>query len=180
LCGSRGGFNQGRTPGGKIKTVYLGLGSNKGDRIINLRKAVNIISAEDELLAASSVYETLPFGNVKQPDFLNAVISVSTTKDIIKFFYHIKNTEKLTGRTPSEKWGEREIDIDILFFGNEIVDDDILTIPHKGIAERDFVLKPLSEIAPYLVHPLYNKTVTELLKEVTENNIIRIFPEKII
>jgi len=85
-----------------------------------------------------------------------------------------------TGRTQSERWGEREIDLDILFFNNEVIKTDKLTIPHKGITERDFVLVPLSEIAPGFVHPELNKKIIDLLKEVTEKNIIRIFPEKIL
>jgi 2-amino-4-hydroxy-6-hydroxymethyldihydropteridine diphosphokinase len=125
------------------------------------------------------VYETLPYGPVKQPDFLNAVISVETNKDLMTFFRFIKEVEKKTGRTPSEKWGEREIDIDILYFGNEVINNDFLTVPHKGIPYRDFVLTPLTEIAPDLVHPVLNKTSSELIKEVTEKNIIRIFHEKI-
>jgi 2-amino-4-hydroxy-6-hydroxymethyldihydropteridine diphosphokinase len=125
------------------------------------------------------VYETLPYGPVKQPDFLNAVISVETNKDLITFFRFIKEVEKKAGRTPSAKWGEREIDIDILYFGNEVIDNDMLMVPHRGIPYRDFVLAPLAEISPDLMHPLLKKTSSELIKEVTEKNIIRIFHEKI-
>jgi 7,8-dihydro-6-hydroxymethylpterin-pyrophosphokinase len=105
---------------------------------------------------------------------------VETNNDILSFFRFIKEVEQETGRTPSEKWGEREIDIDILYFGDQIIDNDILSVPHKGITYREFVLTPLNEIAPELIHPLFNKTSSELIKEVTEKNIIRIFPEKII
>jgi 2-amino-4-hydroxy-6-hydroxymethyldihydropteridine diphosphokinase len=124
------------------------------------------------VLKTSDVYETLPYGKKEQPDFLNAVISLDTDKDPLRLFQYIKDAEKQVGRTPSEKWGEREIDIDILFYEDEIIDNDTLTIPHKGIAYRDFVLKPLSDIAPNLIHPQLNKSVTELLNEVTEKNII--------
>jgi 2-amino-4-hydroxy-6-hydroxymethyldihydropteridine diphosphokinase len=140
---------------------------------------VEYITEENILLKVSPVYETHPYGNIKQADFLNAVIAVSTNMDLNSFFDHIKEAERKTGRTPSEKWGEREIDIDILLFGNEIISNDIITIPHKGMAERDFVLQPLSDIAPDLLHPVLKKTIRELLKEVTEKNIIRIFPGKI-
>jgi 2-amino-4-hydroxy-6-hydroxymethyldihydropteridine diphosphokinase len=131
------------------------------------------------VLKTSDVYETLPYGKKEQPDFLNAVISLDTDKDPLRLFQYIKDAEKQVGRTPSEKWGEREIDIDILFYEDEIIDNDTLTIPHKGIAYRDFVLKPLADIAPDFIHPQLNKSVTELLNEVTEKNIIRIFPGKI-
>jgi len=97
-----------------------------------------------------------------------------------ELFKFLKDIEKKTGRTVSERWGAREVDIDILFFDNEIVKNEILTVPHKGIPERDFVLVPLMEISPDFVHPELKKTAEELLKKVTEKNIIRIFPGKII
>lgn len=105
---------------------------------------------------------------------------ISTGKDATDLFLFLKDVEAGTGRTASERWGEREIDIDILFFNNQIIEDNYLTVPHKGIPERDFVLVPLNEIDPLYIHPQLKKTANEMLEEVTVKNIIRIFPEKII
>ncbi|RPI66399.1 MAG: 2-amino-4-hydroxy-6-hydroxymethyldihydropteridine diphosphokinase [Ignavibacteriales bacterium] len=171
---------QGRTGGIKINTAYLALGSNKWDRIAFLKKAVEFISAENKIIKTSSVYETKAYGKKDQADFLNAVIIITTEKNALELFYHIKDIEKKTGRTASERWGEREIDIDILFFNDIIIKNKIITIPHQGMAERDFVLVPLKEISPEFIHPLLKKTPEELIKKLTEKNIIRIFPERII
>lgn len=144
-----------------------------------IRKAVGLIAEENKIIGVSSVYETSPFGKKNQADFLNAVIVVRTKEKLQELFTFIKGVEKKTGRKVSEKWGAREVDIDILFYNNEIVKNEILTVPHKGIPERDFVLVPLMEVSPDFVHPELNKTAEELLKKVTEKNIIRIFPAKI-
>lgn len=138
-----------------------------------------LIAEENKITGVSSVYETSPFGNKNQADFLNAVIKIKTKKKLHELLTFLKDVEKKTGRTVSGKWGAREVDIDILFFNNEIVKNEILTIPHKGIPERDFVLQPLMEVSPDFIHPGLNKTAEELLKKVTEKYIIRIFPEKI-
>lgn len=122
----------------------------------------------------------MPYGRSDQPDFLNAVMIIDTGKDAAELFLFLKNVEAGTGRTASERWGEREIDIDILFFGNQIIENNYLTVPHKGIPERDFVLVPLNEIDPLFIHPQLKKTANEMLEKVTVKNIIRIFPEKII
>ncbi len=145
-----------------------------------LRNAVKHISSEERIVNISSVYETLPYGRSDQPDFLNAVVVINTGKDAAGLYEFLKKVESETGRTTSERWGEREIDIDILFFNKEIIDNNFLTVPHKGIPEREFVLVPLNEIDPAFIHPQLGKTAAEMLENVTVKNIIRIFPEKII
>jgi 2-amino-4-hydroxy-6-hydroxymethyldihydropteridine diphosphokinase len=144
-----------------------------------LNAALREISHQNKILSVSSVYETMPFGKKDQPDFLNAAASLETEMDPYSFFKFIKKVESDTGRTASELWGEREIDIDILFFNDMVIDTEELTIPHKGISERDFVLIPLNEVAPGIIHPLLKKKPSELLKDISEKNIIRTYPEKL-
>lgn len=105
---------------------------------------------------------------------------INTGKNLKELLNFLKDIEKKTGRTVSERWGEREIDIDILYFNDEIYKSDIVTVPHKGIPERDFVLAPLDEIDPGYIHPQLQKTAAVMLQKVTMKNIIRIFPKKII
>ncbi|MBU1992755.1 MAG: 2-amino-4-hydroxy-6-hydroxymethyldihydropteridine diphosphokinase [Patescibacteria group bacterium] len=128
--------------------VYLGLGSNIGDREGNLEKACEMVGA----LKKSSIHETEPFGVLDQPKFLNMVCKIETELSPRELLNHVKNIEKKIGRKKREKWGPREIDIDILFYGDIIVDEPDLQIPHPGISEREFVLKPLREIAPDKIH----------------------------
>jgi 2-amino-4-hydroxy-6-hydroxymethyldihydropteridine diphosphokinase len=143
--------------------VYLSLGSNLGDRMDNLAQAVDRLSQKLTLKKLSSVYETEPLYIKEQPLFLNTVLSANTRLAPFKLLSFIKGIESELGRQPSFQYAPRLIDIDILFYGDRIIDTLELTIPHHRIAERAFVLVPLAEIAPEMVHPLIHKKVKDLL-----------------
>jgi 2-amino-4-hydroxy-6-hydroxymethyldihydropteridine diphosphokinase len=158
----------------KTHIVYIALGSNVGDRISNLRTAVSYLIESDkiDLLSVSSVYESVPFGNINQNNFYNAVIKIRTSLLPRELFSFLKLTELKVGRQLREHWGPREIDLDILFYDDLILSDDILTLPHKGIHLRDFVLVPLAELDKNLIHPLLRISVDELLNRVKDRTII--------
>jgi 2-amino-4-hydroxy-6-hydroxymethyldihydropteridine diphosphokinase len=120
----------------------------------------------------SSLYETSPFGNVNQNNFFNAVLKISTSLNHIQLFHRLKEIEKMLGRVQREKWGPRKIDLDILFYNDLIFSDEIITLPHKGIIYRDFVLVPLIEIEPELIHPVYNKKMADFVSGLKIKNII--------
>jgi len=146
--------------------VFLGLGSNVGDRynfIINAIKEIEKIQSV-KLISSSSVYETEPWGNKEQNRFLNSVVEVDANLEPLKLFRELKRVEKKLGRVKNIKWAEREIDIDILFYDDDIIQNDTLEIPHHEIENRRFVLVPLEEIASKLIHPVLNKTISELLE----------------
>ncbi len=156
--------------------VFLGLGSNVGDRykfIINAIKEIKIIQGV-KLVCSSSVYETEPWGNKEQNRFLNSVVEVETDLKSLSLFRELKLVEKKLGRAENIKWAEREIDIDILFYDDDIIRNNTLEIPHHEIENRRFVLVPLDEIASNLIHPVFKKTVSELLEttdDISEVNI---------
>jgi 2-amino-4-hydroxy-6-hydroxymethyldihydropteridine diphosphokinase len=129
-------------------TAYIGLGSNVGDRLAHLRHAATLLDASDgiDVVVASSVYETDPVGP-PQPDFLNAVVEVRTSLGARALLRRLKEIEEEIGRREAERWGPREIDLDLLTYGDESISDDDLRVPHPGIAGRAFVLVPLAEIA---------------------------------
>ena len=144
-------------------TVYLALGSNLGNRLSNLKQAVAAFSPQMEVKARSHVYETPPWGYEDQPRFLNQVIKVKTYLEPEPLFKHIKRLEVALGRKISFQNGPRLIDIDLLFYDDLILNTTSLVIPHPRLHERGFVLLPLMDIDPDLVHPVNKKSVREMV-----------------
>lgn len=145
--------------------VYLGLGSNIENRFLYIKKAlikINEIKG-NKIIFCSSLYETEPWGIKEQNYFLNCAAKIETALAPDELLIEIKKIESELGRESRAKWKEREIDIDILFYDELIINSDYLTIPHRGIADRKFVLVPLSEIEPDLRHPVYKKKIKEIL-----------------
>ena len=157
-----------------MNKVYLGLGSNVGEKESNLKKAIHYFlwDTRFEEIKCSSLYITKPYGNIEQGDFVNCVISFSTKVDINNILKITKELEKRIGRHKREKWGPREIDIDILLFNDLIYEDDSLTVPHKDLLNRDFVLVPLLEINEDIVDPVSEKKIKSFLSDLEDKYII--------
>ncbi len=156
-------------------TVYLGLGSNLGDKEGYLDYAVDQLGKDDYIKVnrVSSYIVTKPYGNVEQDDFLNGCIEIETLYSPQELLEIINDIEQGAGRKRVIHWGPRTLDIDILLYDREIIMEENLKIPHAEMARRSFVLEPLCEIAPFAYHPGYNKTITELfdiLKEKENTN----------
>ena len=161
-------------------------------QINNIDLAVELIdqNPDCEVESASSIYETIPYGEVPQDEFFNAVIRVQTNLELKELFNLLKSIETKVGRNKREKWGPREIDLDILFFNNIIYSDEEISVPHKDLLNRDFVIIPLLEIEPDLVHPAINKKLNEfsIFERTSEKyssqsikqNIIRKIPHRVL
>lgn len=150
----------------KENICFLITGSNLGDRERNLIAVIHLIEKKIGIvLLASSLYETEPWGHADQPEFLNQVLKIKTTLSPQGVMKNLLEIETEMGRKRTFKNASRIIDIDILFFNDQIVNESALTIPHKSMQARKFVLLPLSEIAASLVHPVLHKTVSQLLNE---------------
>jgi len=145
--------------------AYIGIGSNVGVQINKIDYAIEIIDLNPycEVEAVSSIYESSPYGEIIQGEFFNAVFKIKTYLDLKELFKFLKSVEQQVGRTVTQKWGPREIDLDILFYNDSIFSDDEITVPHKDLLNRDFVLVPLNEIAPDLIHPTMNKKISEII-----------------
>ncbi|MDZ7896752.1 MAG: 2-amino-4-hydroxy-6-hydroxymethyldihydropteridine diphosphokinase [Arcicella sp.] len=154
----------------KFQTVYLLLGSNLGNRAEILINAIKLIDEKvGVIISQSEHYQTKPWGKTDQPDFLNIAIGISTNLIPTEVLERTQAIEEQLGRVRLEKWGARLIDIDIIFYGQEVIDiPNYLKIPHPLVQERIFALKPLAEIAPNYIHPIFGKTISELLKVIQD------------
>jgi 2-amino-4-hydroxy-6-hydroxymethyldihydropteridine diphosphokinase len=157
-----------------MKVVFLGIGTNLGDRGSNLKKAVDCIEENiGEIMKSSSVYLTEPWGFQSEDEFLNIVVKVNTKLTPSCLMKRILKIESLSGRIRNKsQYSSRVIDIDILFYEDMIIDEEILKIPHPLIQERKFVLVPLCEIAPNMVHPVFKKSIHNLLEESSDKRRI--------
>jgi 2-amino-4-hydroxy-6-hydroxymethyldihydropteridine diphosphokinase len=156
--------------------AYLGLGSNLGDRFWNLSDAVKHLGGVNaiRLMAVSPVYETDPVGDPDQPKFLNAVLEIDTEFDPMNLLKTCLEIEREMGRVRTRQWESRIIDIDVLLCDDEVISTKELIVPHPFLHEREFVLRPLADIAPDLVHPVFDETIAELLCLVEETGVRKV------
>ncbi len=154
-----------------MNIAYLILGGNKGDKMQNLQSALRLIEVRvGEIQKKSGIYSTKAWGNLNQPDFINQVVCIETKLKAEELLNKLLNIEEELGRTRSEqKWMERTMDIDVLFYNSDIINTANLTIPHPYIKDRKFVLIPLVEIADDFIHPVLNKSIADLLNECEDN-----------
>ncbi|MEO6329284.1 MAG: 2-amino-4-hydroxy-6-hydroxymethyldihydropteridine diphosphokinase [Ginsengibacter sp.] len=147
-----------------MNKAYLSIGGNIGNRIKNIKTAVGFLESQiGKIIKHSSIYETAAWGNTNQPDFLNQVLLIETVLNAAGCIQQIFSIENKMGRIRAEKNDPRIMDIDILFFNNEIITERHLIIPHPQIQNRKFILIPMNEISPDLVHPVLNRTISNLL-----------------
>jgi 2-amino-4-hydroxy-6-hydroxymethyldihydropteridine diphosphokinase len=154
--------------------VYLALGSNMGNRAVNLKETINSLSPQMEVKARSKVYETPPWGYAEQEKFFNQVVMVKTYVEPEPLLKHLKRLEVALGRVASFKNGPRLIDIDILFYDDLVFESPALTIPHPHVHERGFVLLPMMDIAPDLIHPVKQRSIRELIAGCDLRGIVQI------
>jgi 2-amino-4-hydroxy-6-hydroxymethyldihydropteridine diphosphokinase len=160
-----------------IEKVVLGFGSNIGSRLRNINTAIKVLSLNKDfnLLALSSVYETEPWGFKRQRNFLNCAAVFLSMLSPAELFKIIKKTEKQAGRSKRDKWQAREIDIDMLFYGNRIIDYSYLKVPHPYLHERNFVLSPLAELVPGFIHPVLKKNIMELYNISEDTGSVKVY-----
>lgn len=151
--------------------IYIALGTNMGDRLCNLCLAREFLLPDVSVINKSSVYITPPWGYVDQPEFCNQVLEIQTTLEPILLLHYLKNIENEMGRVETFRFGPRIIDLDILFYGNQIIDTNELQVPHPHLQDRAFVLVPLNEIASEFIHPTLEKPVSNLLENIDTQGV---------
>lgn len=151
--------------------AYIACGSNMGNKRAHLDAAVDELRADKScrVLRVSDWVATTPYGGVEQDDFLNGALSIETLYTPEELLEALHAIEKKEARERKERWGPRTLDLDILLYEGKVMDTEELTIPHRDMINRDFVLKPLAQIAPYEIHPVLGKSILELLKNVEKN-----------
>ena len=149
--------------------TYIGLGSNLGDREAQIRLALDDLARlpDCRLVRASSLYDSEPVGDVEQPNFLNAVAELETELLPLQLLWNLQLIERRLGRTRTRRWGPRTIDLDLLLYGSLVVDEPGLQVPHPEMVRRSFVLVPLVELDPLLVHPVTGETLITHLTSLT-------------
>ena len=154
----------------EYNTAYLLLGGNLGDREANLKKAIELLNDKiGKVIAISSLYETAAWGKADQPAFLNQAVSLETRLTALEVLERALSIEHELGRVRKDKWGERLIDIDLILFGYEIINiPDKLQVPHPHMQDRKFVMEPLAEIAPEVIHPLLGETMLDICRNITD------------
>lgn len=163
--------NRSGTAQPEVHSIFLALGSNLGDRLANLNKAINHLPSQVIPLKVSLVYETPPWGYEKQPPFLNQVIHARTALSPTNLLSYLKKIEIELGRQPTFRDGPRIIDLDILFYDQLVLDTPPLTIPHPRLSGRAFVLVPLADLDPNMRHPVTGETVREMLARLDTRDI---------
>lgn len=161
-----------------LKRAVLILGGNQGDREQLIEEAKRMIEIGNKIVAESSIYQTEAWGNVADQDFLNQVIVVQTELEPLKFLASLQKVELELGRQREVVWGNRTIDIDILFWDQETIDLPDLKVPHLFLPVRRFVLVPLVEIMPDFVHPELQLTCSELLKKCPDQSFVQLYQKK--
>ncbi|GAB2685526.1 2-amino-4-hydroxy-6-hydroxymethyldihydropteridine diphosphokinase [Mucilaginibacter koreensis] len=157
-----------------MNTIYLLLGSNLGNRQLFLQQAIKYIAEKvGAVIQQSSLYETQAWGNTETSDYLNQVLKVESFLTATDALQQVLNIETELGRERQEKWGARVIDIDILFYNQDIIHTSNLIIPHPHLHERRFTLEPLAEIAPELLHPLFKKNILSLKENLSDALIVK-------
>lgn len=161
----------------KLQTLFLSLGSNLGNREENLNQAIQLIRQNISTnLSISNIYETEPWGNLNQAGFLNLILKIENFSFVPhEILEKIQKIENELGRVRVEKWGERCIDIDIIYYDDLIINDARLVIPHPFVQERKFVLVPLADVAPDWVHPILQKTTLQMLQDCPDSGWIKVY-----
>ncbi len=157
-------------------SIFLGLGSNLGDRREHLQEAVRLLREQVEVLRLSSVYDTAPMLVTNQPRFLNMVCSASTAFSPEELLTRLKFIESTLGRVAGPRYGPRVIDIDLLLYDEMVFESPALTVPHPRIVERAFVLQPLAELAPALEHPVAHRTIASLANDCSGTDVVKLGP----
>ncbi len=153
----------------EMSRVFIGIGSNLGDRPSYCKSAVHELSAFANIVNISPLYETEPVDKEDQPEFVNGVVEIDTDLSPHELLTEINSIEQKLGRVREEKWGPRTIDLDIIFYDDIVVEDKDLEIPHPRAHLRRFVLEPLCEIAPEFIHPIYKLSARDLLNNIDDN-----------